>query len=72
MKIKEKKRKTEITERQQIILRYIASGYSTIDVALSLNVSIGTIHADINDMFRNTQTLNRAHLIAWAYQNKIL
>lgn len=72
MKIIEKKRKTDISERQQIILRCIASGYNTVDIALDLKVSPATIHAEINSMFAKTETLNRAHLISWAYQNGIL
>lgn len=72
MKIKEKKRKIQITERDKYILECIASGYTSADIALSLKLSISVIHNDLYKMFNKTGTQNRAHLVAWAYQNNIL
>lgn len=71
-KIKEKKRKIEITDRDKYILECIASGYTSADIALDLKMSISVVHSDMYKMFQKTGTQNRAHLIAWAYQNKIL
>lgn len=71
-KIKEKKRKTQISERDKYILECIAAGYTSNDIAEDLELSISVIHADLNKMFNKTGTQNRAHLVAWAYQNKIL
>lgn len=72
VKIKEKKRKIEFTEREKNIVQCIASGYTSTDIALDMQVSISVIHSDMAKMFQKTGTLNRAHLVAWAYQNKIL
>lgn len=71
-KITEKKRKIQITERDKYILECIASGYTSNDIAEDLELSISVIHADLYKMFTKTGTQNRAHLIAWAYQNNIL
>lgn len=72
VKIKEKKRKIEITEREKYIIQCIASGYTSADIALDLKMSISVVHNDMYKMFQKTGTQNRAHLVAWAYQNKIL
>ena len=70
--IKEKQRKIEITNRDKYILECIASGYTSQDIAEDLGLSLSLVHNAMNQMFNKTKTLNRAHLIAWAYQNKIL
>ena len=72
MKIKEKKRKIQITDRDRYILECIASGYTSVEIAQSLKISKSVIHNDLYKMFNKTGTQNRAHLVAWAYQNNIL
>lgn len=73
IKIKEKKRKKEIiTKRKKQILEYISNGYKTEDIAKEMGYSLSLIHSELNQMLKDTETIGRAHLIAWAYQNKIL
>lgn len=73
MTIKEKKReKNIITKRKKKIIVYISKGYANEDIAKEMGCSKSLINSELIEMFKDTETLNRAHLVAWAYLNKIL
>ena len=73
MEIKEKKREKEIiTKRKKQIIEYISKGYTNDDIAKEMGCSTSLINAELLEMFKDTHTLSRAHLISWAYLNKIL
>lgn len=73
MAIEEKKRgKKKLTERKKQIIEYISKGYTTEEIACDLGFSTSLINSELIQMFEETGTVSRAHLVAWAYQNKIL
>ena len=73
MKIEEKKRKKNIiTKRKKTIIELIAKGYQAEEIAEKIKFSVSVVYADLNTLFKDTETQNRAHLVAWAYQNNIL
>ena len=73
MVIKEKKRKKEIiTKRKKQIIVYISKGYTNDDIAKEMGYSTSLINQELLEMFKDTETLSRAHLVSWAYQNNIL
>lgn len=72
MKIKPKKREFKLSERDIAIMECIASGFTTQDIAQELKMAVSTVNMALLNLYNRTNTIGRAHLIAWAYQNKIL
>ena len=71
-KIKQKIRQTVITDRHMDIIECLAAGYTTDEIAQELSLSKTLIHSELNTLFKDTKTINRTHLVAWAFQNKVL
>lgn len=72
MKIKPKKRDNTITKREKSIIECIASGYTSEEIAKELKLGLSTINMCLYDLYKRTETVGRAHLVAWAYQHGIL
>lgn len=70
--MKEKKRNTKITSREKKIIRLIALGYTDVEIAETIKLSYSTIRLCLRQLLLKTTTVNRANLINWAYQEKIL
>lgn len=70
--MKEKKRNTKITSREKKIIRLIALGYTDAEIAETIKLSYSTIRLCLRQLLLKTATVNRANLINWAYQEKIL
>lgn len=70
--VKEKKRKADISTKTIKILEYVSRGYKDKEIAEELNLSINTIQHAIKTALRDTCTVNRCQLTAWAFRNKVL
>lgn len=70
--IKNKKRKETLSPRQIEIITFISKGYTDLETAEKLNLSKSTIWDGIRRALRNTNTVNRTHLVAWALRNGVI
>lgn len=60
--------KNEITEKQLEVLRFIAEGYSSEEIAKKMGNSKKTIDSVRIDMLRRFQVKNAAHLVAYGFR----
>lgn len=70
--IKNKKRKETLSPRQIEIITFISKGYTDLETAEKLNLSKSTIFEGVKLALRNTNTVNRTHLVAWALRNGVI
>lgn len=70
--MKTKKREINIGPKQLKILKRMSQGYSDAEMAEEFNCSHSTIRRIIENLMRETFTINRTHLISWAYERNIL
>jgi DNA-binding NarL/FixJ family response regulator len=69
----EKKRSRKIiNERKSEILKLISNGYESKEIAENLGYSLSMINHDLCEMYNDTFTNNKAHLISWAFRNGVL
>lgn len=72
MKIKPKKRTKKLSDRDVAIIECLASGYSSEDILNELNLKMSTLNMALTRLYGKTETIGRAHLVGWAYQQGIL
>lgn len=72
MKLKQKKRDSNITEREKEIIKLIANGFNDYEIGLFLKLSHQTIRQCVVKILSKTETCNRPQLIYWACQNKLI
>lgn len=70
--MKEKTRKIEFTERELKTIEMLASGYNDPEIAEYFKISIHTIRNILTQLYRKTNTVNRTHLVAWAFRAKLV
>lgn len=70
--MKEKQREIKITQREKKVIEYIAKGYTDKEIALFLNLTYFVIRNIFNNLLIKTGTVNRAHLVSFAYREGIL
>lgn len=58
-----------LTPREKDILKLIAEGMNTKEIAASLFISINTVESHRKNVLLKTGLKNVAHLIRWAYEN---
>lgn len=68
--MKEKKR--EITQEEQKVLQHIAAGYTDHEIAEKMNIKYSAVRDYIRRLFFKTDTVNRPHLVSWAYREGLL
>lgn len=61
-----------LTGREQIVLQYIASGYTNGMIAAKLNISEDTVKSRLRAVFRKFGVETRAHAVSVAYQLGLL
>ena len=59
-------------ERELNVIRCASMGYTDSEIADENHISIGYVRKILNELYDRTQTRNKAHLIGWAYRNKVL
>jgi DNA-binding NarL/FixJ family response regulator len=62
----------DITPKQRQVLKLIADGYSSLEIAKKLGNSKKTIDAIRLEMLYRFQVENAAHLVAYAFRKKWL
>ena len=72
MEIKEKKREIKLNEKEQLILQYIAGGYSDKEIAEQMGYAYGSIRRFVFGMLAKAGVFNRVSLVAWGFRNKYL
>lgn len=70
--MKEKTREVNITSRDKKIIELISLGYTDKEIAKALKLSYSAVRASCSYIQMKTNTINRPHLISWAYKNNIL
>lgn len=70
--MKEKRREINITDREQNIIELISLGYTDKEIAKTLKLSYSVVRSSCVYLQMKTNTINRPHLVSWAYKNKIL
>ncbi len=70
--IKEKKRRTELSERELAVLEYLAKGWADADIATELSMSLVGVRGVIRRACQKTASTTRCSLITWAFKNKVL
>lgn len=69
--MKEKTRKTTITPKEKKIIELIALGYTDREIAAHLNSTYSSIRSIFGNLLIKTGTVNRPHLVSWAYKEKM-
>lgn len=67
-----KTKKQNLTPREKKIIELISQGYTDKEIASKINVSYSSIRNAIALSQLKTSTVNRAQLVSWAYNHKIL
>jgi len=62
----------QITHREMEILKLIAEGYSSQEIAVKLYISSRTVENHRANIMQKCRVKNAAHLVNWGYQNHIL
>ncbi len=70
--MKEKTRKTSITPKEKKIIELIALGYTDREIADLLKTTYSSIRNVFNNLLIKTGTVNRPHLVSWAYRENIM
>lgn len=70
--MKEKTRKTTITPKEKKIIELIALGYTDREIAAHLNSTYSSIRSIFGNLLIKTGTVNRPHLVSWAYRENIM
>lgn len=63
---------TKTSERENEVIRYIAKGIGTREIAAKMHLSIFTVRAHKRNIFEKTKTRNIAELTSYAYLNGII
>ena len=61
-----------LSDREDQVMRYIASGKTAAEIAADLNLSVKTINTYRNRILKKMQIKNSAELIRYAVQNQLL
>ncbi|NLL89980.1 MAG: response regulator transcription factor [Dehalococcoidales bacterium] len=61
-----------LSDREDQVMRYIASGKTATEIAAELNLSVKTINTYRNRILKKMQLKNSAELIRYAVQNQLL
>lgn len=60
------------TERQQEVLRLVANGLSSKELASRLHISQTTLSREIRNIYNLLRVNNRAHAVAEAYRRSLI
>lgn len=61
-----------LKDMEMMIIRYSAMGYTNRETAAELKISPKYVEWLLNNLYSKTYTKNKAHLVSWAYKNKVL
>ena len=61
-----------LKDMEMMIIRCSAMGYSQKETASELKISESYVKWILNNLYSKTYTKNKAHLVSWAYKNKVI
>ncbi len=61
-----------LTRRQKVILKFLAEGQSVKEIATHLNLGVNTVEAHKFNLMRKLDIHNKAQLVQYAIQKKII
>ena len=70
--MKEKTRERKLTLKERKMIELIALGLTDNEISEKLKLTFGQFRYMIQKTFLKTNSLNRPHLINWAFKNGIL
>lgn len=70
--MKEKTRTNKITARETKIIKLISQGYTDNEIAENINSTYATVRNIFHNLLIKTGTVNRPHLVSWAYKDGVL
>lgn len=70
--MKTKTREIKLTKREKDIIQLISEGYTDIEISEETGNSYSALRSVITNLYRKTSTLNRPHLVRWAFIKGIL
>ena len=70
--MKDKRRIIKFNPKKLEILQRMAKGFTEKEIAKEMGLSPITIRNYINEMMKLSLTVNRAHLVYWAFKEKYI
>ncbi len=70
--MKEKTRETKLTEHETEIIELLSRGYGDKEIAAAIGRTYYSVRNDFGKILMKTGTVNRAHLVSWAYRHGVL
>lgn len=73
MEIKSNREKTtELTEREKLIIKYIAAGWTDDAISNEIGCATPTVRQSVSRILQKTDVFNRPALIFWACKNGLM
>jgi DNA-binding NarL/FixJ family response regulator len=66
------KAKTDLTPREEQVLRHVAFGLSNNEIARSLEISVETVKEHVQNLLRKLDAKDRTQAAVWAVQSKLV
>lgn len=70
--MKEKTRETKLNERETEIIKLLSQGYGDEEIAAAIGKTYYSVRNDFMKLLMKTGTVNRPHLVSWAYRHGVL
>jgi len=61
-----------LKQMEMTIIRFAAMGYTSRETAAELKISDSYVKWLLDNLYSKTYTKNKAHLVSWAYKNKVI
>lgn len=62
----------KFTQREIEVIKFCSQGLKDEEIAQQMNVTVSGVRKFITNMFVKTGTVNKPHLISWAFRNGVL
>lgn len=62
----------KFTKRELEVMKLCAQGLKDEEIATKMLITVSCVRKFISNMFTKTGTVNKPHLISWAYRNEVL
>ena len=65
-------RKQKITEKDKELIKLVAEGCLDAEIGNRMDIAYGTVRYRLDKLYAKTATVNRPHLVYWAFKNGLL